>query len=113
VVLPGYPVSCVVNAVQFLCPAVKRSGRYRLEQHPSTRARLGEKVSSEPGVRNFVRVRVEESGGTKVALPTRSSGAGVLSSVTSSNGWLTVPENHEGIDEGEIVTVERWEGSRW
>ncbi len=107
--LPGYPVACIVNAVQFLRPAVKWAGDMPLSEPPARTARLDRKIPSEPGVRTFARVRVEKRDGDRVAVPIRASGAGVLSSVALSDGWVTVPEPAEGLAEGETVAVEDWE----
>jgi molybdopterin molybdotransferase len=110
--LPGYPVACIVNAVQFLRPAIKWSGHLPERPHPTREARLGRKIASEPGVRTFVRVRLERDDATlPTAEPTRASGAGVLSSVALADGWVVVPERREGIPEGERVTVQNWEWS--
>ena len=109
VMLPGYPVACIVNAVQFLRPLVKALGHLPREPHPAREARLTRKVRSEPGVRTFVRVATEEGEDGLEATPTRASGSGVLSSVALADGWVVVEEDREGIPEGEIVSVEDWE----
>lgn len=113
IMLPGYPVACIVNAVQFLRPAMKRAGGMRIEEHPTTEARLERKIRSEPGIRTFARVKLDSEGGdgTPSALPTRVSGSGVLSSVALADGWVVVPEEREGIAEEEMVSVENWEWS--
>jgi molybdopterin molybdotransferase len=112
VMLPGYPVACIVNAVQFLRPALKRVGGMSLDDPPSVRARLDGKIRSEPGVRTFARVRLREDGSETVAEPVSASGSGVLSSVALADGWVVVPEQTEGIDAGETVAVENWEAHR-
>jgi len=109
VMLPGYPVACIVNAVQFLRPLLKRVGRLPCAPHPTREARLRRKIRSEPGVRTFVRVATEEGADGPEATPTRASGSGVLSSVALADGWVVVEEDREGIPEGETVTVEDWE----
>ncbi len=122
--LPGYPVACIVNAVQFLRPALKHAGHVPCPAFPTRTAALGRKISSEPGTRTFVRVQLQspESDGeraedgetgddTAVAVPTRASGAGVLSSVALADGWVVVPEGREGYDAGATVAVENWEWS--
>jgi molybdopterin molybdotransferase len=128
VMLPGYPVAAIVNAVQFLRPLVEHLGRMPRQPLPTREATLARKIRSEPGVRTFVRVRLERvpqsgtngssSKGTEPrdetddgleATPTRASGAGVLSSVALADGWVVVPERREGIPEGETVAVENWE----
>jgi molybdopterin molybdotransferase len=116
--LPGYPVAAIVNAVQFLRPALRRVGHLPQVDHPTTEAELGRKVTSEPGTRSFVRVSLEEDDGESggdadrpTATPTRASGAGVLSSVALADGWVVVPEELEGYDAGTTVSVENWEWS--
>jgi molybdopterin molybdotransferase len=109
--LPGYPVATIVNAVQFLRPAIKRAMDAPLSPHPTTEARLERKIASEPGVRTFARVRLEERPDEPLpaAVPTRVSGSGVLSSVALADGWVVVDEAAEGIDAGETVAVQNWE----
>jgi molybdopterin molybdotransferase len=106
--LPGYPVSCIVTAIQLLRPAMKRAGHLSRTPHPTTEARLDRKIPSEPGTRTFARVELHE-GDSPVAVPTRTSGAGVLSSVALADGWVVVPEESEGIPADETVAVEHWE----
>lgn len=111
IMLPGYPVACIINAVQFLRPAIKWSGGMALDSFPTVEARLGRKIRSDVGDRTFVRVRLSEEDGERVAMPTRASGSGVLSSVALADGWVEVPESSEGIAEGEMVAVQNWEWS--
>jgi len=109
IVLPGYPVACIVNAVQFLRPALKWAGGLPLRDPPTTAAELTRKVPSEPGVRTFARVELDRDVDPPAATPTRAAGSGVLSSVALADGWVVVPEESEGVPEGETVTVEDWE----
>jgi molybdopterin molybdotransferase len=113
VMLPGYPVACIVNAVQFLRPVLKRAGNMPVPSLPTVEARLDRKITSEPGTRTFARVRLTggEGDDLPVADPTRASGSGVLSSVALADGWVVVPEDLEGFDAGETVAVENWEWS--
>jgi molybdopterin molybdotransferase len=110
--LPGYPVSCLVNAVQFLRPAVAWSGGFDPAPVPTVEAELAGKVRSEPGRRTFARVEVECEGDRRLARPTRAGGAGVLSSVALADGWVEVPEGREGLPADETVTVQDWEPQR-
>jgi molybdopterin molybdotransferase len=107
--LPGYPVACIVNAVQFLRPAIKWAGNLPLHDHPTREATLTRKIPSEPGTRTFARVTVERGEDGLEATPTRASGSGVLSSVALADGWVVVPERTEGYAEGDAVSVEDWE----
>ena len=103
--LPGYPVSCLVVATQLLRPAIAASSGTEADPIPTTTATLDRKLHSEPGVRSFARVRLEDGR----AIPVRSSGAGVLSSATLSDGWVVVPDALEGYAAGEEVAVEHWD----
>ncbi|RQH03310.1 molybdopterin molybdotransferase MoeA [Natrarchaeobius oligotrophus] len=111
--LPGYPVACIVNAVQFLRPALRWLEGATPEAHPTTSARLERKIPSEPGTRTFARVQLEDRDGDDepqfAAIPTRASGSGVLSSVALADGWVVVDDDREGIPAGETVDVENWE----
>jgi len=111
--LPGYPVACIVNAVQFLRPALRRAGHLSPTDPPTTEAELTRKIASEPGTRTYARVELhDEDGDGTTATPTRASGSGVLSSVALADGWVVVPESVEGYDAGDTVTVEDWEWSQ-
>ncbi|MFC7194590.1 molybdopterin molybdotransferase MoeA [Halosimplex aquaticum] len=103
--LPGYPVSCLVTAVQLLRPAVARAGGFDPEPFPEFEATLDRKIAGEVGVRSFVRVRRTGEGTVE---PVRG-GAGALSSVAAADGWVVVPESLEGVAAGEPVVVQRWE----
>ncbi|WP_435099440.1 molybdopterin molybdotransferase MoeA [Halarchaeum sp. P4] len=107
--LPGYPVACIVNAVQFLRPAMKQAGGMPIPAFPQIEAELSGKLRSEPGVRTYARVSLEETDDGYVADPVHTSGSGVLSSVSLADGWVVVPEPAEGVAAGETVTVEQWE----
>ncbi|KAB1198322.1 MULTISPECIES: gephyrin-like molybdotransferase Glp [Haloferax] len=111
VMLPGYPVACVVNAFQFLRPVLKHVGSLPTRPFPTVEATLTRKIPSSAGTRTFARVRLDESGDDPTAEPTRTSGSGILSSVALADGWVQVPEEKEGYEEGETVSVEGWEWS--
>ncbi len=112
--LPGYPVSAIINAVQFLRPALCWLSGTDPERLPTTRATLAEPIDSDRGVRRFSRVRVSVSEGdtgstTRRAVPTAHSGAGVLSSVALADGWVEVSEEEGKIQAGTGVSVQDWE----
>ncbi|GGL25493.1 molybdopterin molybdenumtransferase MoeA [Halarchaeum grantii] len=109
VCLPGYPVACIVNAVQFVRPALKAAGGMPVPAFPAVDAELSGKLRSEPGVRTYARVSLDERDGGYTAEPVHTSGSGVLSSVALADGWVVVPESAEGIAAGETVRVEQWE----
>lgn len=111
VMLPGYPVACIVNAVQFVRPAIRALSGLDEASLPTRSATLERKLPSEPGVRTFARVSLEEGDDDLVADPVRAGGSGILSSVALADGWVVVPESTEGYDAGGTVPVELWEWS--
>ncbi|MFB6086007.1 MAG: gephyrin-like molybdotransferase Glp [Halodesulfurarchaeum sp.] len=109
IMLPGYPVACIVNAWQFVRPALNWVAGTSPDEPARVQARLDRKVRSEPGIRSCVRVTVENSGESVTASPVHESGSSILSSVSLADGWVQVPESIEGYDAGETVSVEFWE----
>jgi len=99
--LPGYPVACLIALFEFGRPAICELARMPLMPDRLMRARLGAKIASKIGYLTYTRVRV--TGG--VAHPVMTSGAGILSSVTGSNGFVVIKEELEGLDEGDEVDV--------
>jgi molybdopterin molybdotransferase len=109
VMLPGYPVSCVVNSFEFVRRGVRELLGVEEKPEPATRCTLGEKIPSEVGARTYTRVVVEENEDGRIARPVRTKGAGVLSSVAEADGFVVTPESREGYAEGDEVDVLLWE----
>jgi molybdopterin molybdotransferase len=63
------------------------------------------KITTALGRKNFVRVRVFERNGDFFAEPVSARGSGAISTMTKANGFVVVPENREGLAEGETVMV--------
>jgi len=108
VMLPGYPVSCVVNSFEFVRRGVDALLGVEGEVEPAVRCTLDEKIHSEVGARTYTRVVIEE-GDERFARPVRTKGAGVLSSVADADGFVVTPESREGHADGEEVDVLLWE----
>jgi len=103
--LPGYPVACIVNAVQFPdrpCAGSRGRRPIPIQRHgrpSSARSRAN------PGAgrsRGFGSRRDEDESDRErdepeyAAIPTRASGSGVLSSVALADGWVVVDDDREG-----------------
>ncbi|MEA1965825.1 MAG: molybdopterin molybdenumtransferase MoeA, partial [Euryarchaeota archaeon] len=99
--LPGYPVACLIALFEFGRPAILELARIPLMPDRLMRARLSAKIASKIGYLTYTRVHV--TGGA--AHPVMTSGAGILSSVTGSNGFVVIREELEGLDEGDEVNV--------
>jgi molybdopterin molybdotransferase len=68
---------------------------------PQISVRLARKIPSRPGYLSMVRVALVNG----EAEPIMVSGAGILSSVARADGFVIVPEELEGFEEGETVSV--------
>lgn len=112
--LPGYPVSAYIAFIEFVTPLIAHLLRTKVLPSPIVKARLIRRVAGVLGSRTYIRVKVS---GDKAGLnvePIRTSGAGILSSLVQANGFIIVPENVEGYEEGELVDIELfrpWETS--
>ncbi len=104
--LPGFPVASIVGFETFVRPYLQKlSGRKIKIPYRSIKARLKRKIFSELGRRDFVRVKVNSSNGSYEAEPLRSSGSGIVSSLVRAQGFVIVPENTEGLEQGQEVEV--------
>jgi molybdopterin molybdotransferase len=105
-ILSGNPVAAIVGFEVFGRAAVcMLLGLNKTEQRPTVKAVMARKVSSALGRKTYVRVRVSLKNGEFVAEPVSAKGSGAISTMTTSNGFVVVPENREGLSEGESVFV--------
>lgn len=103
-VLSGNPVAATVGFEVFARPTlIKMLGIN--ETRPAVEAKLTKRVTGVLGRRAFLRVRVFEKDGGVFAEPVRLTGSGVITTMTKANGYAIIPENREGLDEGESVRV--------
>lgn len=101
VCLPGYPVAGLVSLYFFVRPGIRKLAAIPEIPEPILKKRLAAKISSKIGYVSFVRVVFE---GDKVR-PLTGNGDRVLTSVAKADGYVLVPENVEGYEEGEEVDV--------
>ena len=101
VCLPGYPVAGLVALYFFVRPGIRKLGSIPEVPEIVLRKCLAAKIISKIGYVNFIRVVFE---GDRVR-PLMGAGAGVLSSVAKADGYVLVPENVEGYEEGQEVEV--------
>jgi molybdopterin molybdotransferase len=105
-ILSGNPVAAVIGFEVFGRPLVcKMLGMLKEEPRPIVTAKLAKRVISVLGRKTYVRVHVIQKNGELIAEPVSAKGSGSISTMTMSNGYLIVPENREGVTEGEIVTI--------
>ncbi|MEM3522446.1 MAG: molybdopterin molybdenumtransferase MoeA, partial [Candidatus Bathyarchaeia archaeon] len=101
----GYPVAAAIGFIALVKPIMMKMLCAYYEPLPKIKAVLSRRVTSPIGIKSFVRVIVEKVGNKYFAHPLRVTGSGVLSSLVKSNGILIIPENKEGVDEGEEVEI--------
>ena len=101
--LPGNPVSCLCAYDFFAGRAIRSmAGRSASWPYRSVRLPLARKLVSAIGRTDYARVVIESERVEPIAI----SGASVLSSTTRADGFVVVPSESEGFDEGAVVEVE-------
>lgn len=105
IVLSGNPVAAMIGFEVFARELILKLLGIESEPRPMLRARLSRQVPSALGRRGFLRVRVFKKDGEFLARPVRVKGSGILSTMTEANGYVIIPEDREGLDGGEAVTV--------
>jgi molybdopterin molybdotransferase len=105
-ILSGNPVAAVIGFEVFGRPLIcKMLGMKHAEPRPTVNAVMTRKVAAALGRRTFVRVHVTLKNGEFQAEPVSARGSGAISTMTRGNGFVVVPENREGVKEGEGVMV--------
>jgi molybdopterin molybdotransferase len=106
IILSGNPVAAVIGFEVFARPLIcKMLGMSREEPRPTVNAVMTRKVATALGRKTFVRVQVTQKNGEFLAEPVSARGSGAISTMIRGNGFVIVPENREGVTEGELVTV--------
>ncbi len=110
ILLPGNPVAVMLSFEVFGRPLISRMlGLQATESRPVLMARTKRKISTTLGRKNLVRVHVSREKGEFIADPISARGSSLFSTMTRSNGYVIVPENQEGLAEGEMVEVNMFE----
>ena len=105
-ILSGNPVAALIGFEVFGRPMVcSMLGMTKTEPRPMLKATLARRVTSVLGRKTYVRVCVILKDGEFIAEPVSAKGSGSISTMTQSNGFVIVPENREGVSEGETVVV--------
>jgi molybdopterin molybdotransferase len=106
IVLPGNPVAAMLSFEVFGRPLLsKMLGLKQAEPRPMLRATMTRRIATALGRKNFVRVRVFQKDDDFFAEPISARGSGLISTMTRANGYAVVPENVEGLEEGDIASV--------
>jgi putative molybdopterin biosynthesis protein len=103
--LPGYPISAIIAAEQFLKPLVFRKLGLTVKRREEIKVRMAHKVVSHLGNEEFLRVKLGNIDGKIMAYPL-SRGAGVVTSLVEADALIRIPLLKEGVDFGEEVEAE-------
>ncbi len=103
--LPGNPVSAVVTFEVFVRPAIlKMMGKKNLTK-PTVKAVIGEPIVNPDGRRIYARAVVEKRDDKYFVRLTGPQGSGILTSMSSANGLVIVPEDKPEVKAGDVVQV--------
>lgn len=89
--LPGNPVSCMVNFLQFVRPVLRKMLGDPLPFLPVVRATLVGGGKRHPGRPEFVRVRLRRDGDTLYADVAGNQGSASLLSMAGAHGFALIP----------------------
>lgn len=101
---PGYPVSGIIVLEQILRPIVELLCRKTAEPERMASAALSKPIVSDPGYREFVRVRLGYVRDRLIASPL-GRGSGIVTSFMKADGIVEVPQGSEGFGNGETVSA--------
>lgn len=105
--LPGYPVSAIISAEQFLKPLVFTRLGLTISKRRKIKVHMAHQVVSRLGDEEFLRVKLGNIGKKMMAYPL-PRGAGVITSLVEADGIIRIPSLKEGLDLEEEVNVELW-----
>jgi molybdopterin molybdotransferase len=104
-VLSGYPVAATIGFEVFTRPVILKLLGIEHESRPLLKAKLTRRVSGVLGRRVYLRVNVFKRDNDFFAEPVRTKGSGLLTTMTKANGYVIIPEDREGLEQGETVLV--------
>jgi len=105
--LPGNPVSAQVTMHQLGVPFLTQLSGSRWQPRLRLQATVQQGINKKPGRRDFQRgVLSHDAEGNLQVSRTGSQSSGVLTSMSSANCYIILPEESAGVAAGERVTVE-------
>ncbi len=103
--IPGYPVSAWVVMESIVKEVISEMTNEKLQERVKVKAILTKRIMSSLKYEEFIRVNVGYINSKFVATPLKR-GAGTITTLVNGDGILRIPQNIEGIGEGEEVEVE-------
>lgn len=103
--IPGYPVSAWVVMENIVKPVVLSLNHRKVNDRLKVKATITKRVMSSLKFEEFIRVNVGYVDGKFIATPLKR-GAGTITTLVNADGVIRIPQNYEGINEGDTVYVE-------
>ena len=104
VVLPGFPTSAIFTFHEFVAPVLRiLAGRGRVKRR-TIPARVPLRINSERGRTEYVLVGLVGSEAEWAAYP-MGKGSGSVTTFSGADGFITIPQQTECLDEGDVVEV--------
>ncbi|MEG0857780.1 MAG: molybdopterin biosynthesis protein [Terrisporobacter sp.] len=103
--IPGYPVSAWVVMENIVKPVLRTLINKNISSRKKIEAILSKRIMSTLKYEEFVRVKLSFIDGKYVATPIKR-GAGTITTLVNADGIIRIPQNVEGIEEGEVVDIE-------
>jgi molybdopterin molybdotransferase len=98
--MPGNPTSCLSNAYILLVPYLRAVGRLPPHTPRTVRAPLGRRIASAVNRHQFYTVRLRDG----AAFPA-FKGSGDITSLSQADGYIEIPADTSGVEEGTEVNV--------
>ena len=106
--LPGQVTSAQVVMMVLVIPFLRHlqgeTDPFVLKEEFQVQATLSRNIASRYGRQDYVRVRLENDGGTVSAVPVQGK-SGLMKTLVQSHGLIRIPENCEGLSRGDRVKV--------
>ncbi|MDM8545723.1 molybdopterin molybdotransferase MoeA [Candidatus Venteria ishoeyi] len=108
--LPGNPVSAMATFYLFVQPALKWAMGQTEVFVPRLKVKAAEKFKKHPGRLDFQRGILRMEDGEAKVYSTGGQGSGILTSMSRANCFIVLPLESTGVEAGEWVEVEPFEG---
>jgi putative molybdopterin biosynthesis protein len=103
--IPGYPVSAAVAFREIAQPLIFIMQGLAPPEQDRVKVTIGRKIPSKLGLEEHVRTIIGNVGGKAVAIPI-AGGAGVITSLVRADGMIRIPQEVNGLSEGEKTYAE-------
>ena len=103
--LPGNPVATMITFEEFVRPALLKMMGHRRILQPFVPAILQEKVCKKAGKIKFLRVRLENANGKRLAFSSGDQNTGMLKTMLVADGIAMLPADRTSFSPGDEVDV--------